>query len=66
MTEYEIGTALSNWLGDGEITDIESDLDDFMSNVIDASDKGEMSEKQRQRIEDFARDWMESRIATDA
>jgi hypothetical protein len=60
MTDYEIETALANWCDGQDIVDVESDLDDFMSNVIDAV--GDVSDDERPHVEAFARNWLEAHV----
>jgi hypothetical protein len=59
VTDYEIETALANWCDGQDIVDVESDLDDFMGNVIDAV--GDIPDAERPRIEAYARSWLEAR-----
>jgi hypothetical protein len=60
MTEYEIETALQNWLDGSDVGDVDADLRDFMSNVIDPISP-DLSDDEYEEVEDFARTWIASR-----
>lgn len=62
MTEDKIRQSVVNYLDGQNVIDVDADLDDFMSNVIDAAafcDCDDGDDSDREWIEDIARDELE-------